>query len=167
MAKSKRKVKASSTRGKGTLHFSADHDHDSSYVLALCAPESAPLASSSTPAFSPVPPPTVCDEGLTTLALIPEEVPCHLAAISNPLEAVTVEDCSDDDPLVAALLDEEQLDFSFSDVDGDDSSPAPSPSGCVSSGDSSPPTTKVAEGSCPSTTTAAGTTPTSTPGSGA
>ncbi|KAJ6976282.1 hypothetical protein NC653_031968 [Populus alba x Populus x berolinensis] len=165
MAKNKRKGKASTTRGKRILHpsGSVDHDHDSSYVLALCAPEPILLTSASSPVLSLVAPSSVCEEGLAATVPIPEAIP-------NPLEAVIVEDCSDDDPLVAALLDEEHLDFSFSEDDGEDmSSPVP-PSSSVppcSSGGPPPLSSEVPAGDRPFTTTAAGAPLASTPGSGA
>jgi len=43
------------------------------------------------------------------------------------VDIVTVEDCSEDEALVDALLEEEQLDFSFSNDDCCDGSPLPSP----------------------------------------
>ncbi|KAG6735728.1 hypothetical protein POTOM_061612 [Populus tomentosa] len=125
------------------------------WIMALCFKLGLFWISCSVFTFSSspnlVPPPLVCDEGLAALTPIPEVGPCHMEAILNPLEAVTVEDCLNDHPLVAALLEEEQLDFSFSDDDGEDmlhSSPMPSPSGCVppcSSGGPPHSSTKVAE----------------------
>ncbi|KAJ6963686.1 hypothetical protein NC652_002107 [Populus alba x Populus x berolinensis] len=118
---------------KGILHSYVldDHDHDKSYVLALHAPKSAPLASSSPSFLSPVSPPSIYDVDPVVPTPTPEVVPGPLEAIPNPLEVVTVEDCSNDDPLVAALLKEEQLDFSFSNDDSEDmfhSSPLSPPS---------------------------------------
>jgi hypothetical protein len=43
------------------------------------------------------------------------------------VDTVTVEDCSEDEALVDALLEEEQLDFSFFDDDCYDGSPLSSP----------------------------------------
>ncbi|KAL3567800.1 hypothetical protein D5086_030451 [Populus alba] len=109
MAKNKRKVKTSTKHGKGILHSSVpdDHDHDRSYVLALQAPKSAPLASSSLHVLSLMPPPSICDVDPVVPSPILEVVSGLLEAVPNPLEVVTIEDCSDDDPLVAALLEEE------------------------------------------------------------
>lgn len=120
MAKNKRKVTATTTRGKAILRASVldFHDHDRSIVLAVQAP-SAVLSGSS----SSVLPPLACVVGPALLPPIPEVTP-----VPNPLEAVTVDDCSEDadDDLVEALLDEEQLDYSFSDDDGEDLSTSPS-----------------------------------------
>ncbi|KAL3583101.1 hypothetical protein D5086_017433 [Populus alba] len=161
MAKNKWKGKAPITRGKSIRHPSGsdEQDHDSSYVLALCAPEPILWTRASSPVPSSVAPSLVCKEGLVATAPTSKEVTCHLEAIPNPLEAVTVEDCSNDDPLVAALLDEEHLDFSFSEDDGEGMSPPVPLSDKVppcSSGGPPPSSSKVPAGDHPSTITAAG-----------
>ncbi|KAJ6976268.1 hypothetical protein NC653_031954 [Populus alba x Populus x berolinensis] len=165
MAKNKWKGKAPITRGKSIRHPSGsdEQDHDSSYVLALCAPEPILWTRASSPVPSSVAPSLVCKEGLVATAPTSKAIP-------NPLEAVTVEDCSNDDPLVAALLDEEHLDFSFSEDDGEGMSPPVPLSDKVppcSSGGPPPSSSKVPAGDHPSTITAAGATLASTPGSGA
>ncbi|KAL3583104.1 hypothetical protein D5086_017436 [Populus alba] len=126
MAKNKRKAKAFATRGKRTQLPSGLDDHNS-YVLALRAPDSSLLASSST--SSSLHPPSVHTEGPASLSPIPEDVSCNLEIPLPDLEVVTVEDCSDDEPLADALLADEQLDLDFSDDDGGDMpSHVPSPS---------------------------------------
>ncbi|KAJ6976310.1 hypothetical protein NC653_031983 [Populus alba x Populus x berolinensis] len=102
MAKNKRKVTTTTTRGKAILRSSVvdDHDQDRSTVLALQAP---------------APPPPAC---ALCLAILPPIV--EVAPVPNTLETVTVEDCSADEGLDEALLEEEQLDFSFTNDDGED-----------------------------------------------
>ncbi|KAJ6914058.1 hypothetical protein NC651_016343 [Populus alba x Populus x berolinensis] len=144
--------------------------YNNSYVLALYALEPILRNSASSPVLSPVAPSLVCEKGLAATTPISEKALCHLEAIPNPLEAVTVEDCPDDDPLVAALLDEEHLDFSLSEDDGADmSSPVPPSSSVPPCSTEGPPpsSSKVPAGAHPSTITAAGATLASTPGSGA
>jgi len=165
MAKNKRKVTATTTRGKAILRSSVPdiHDHDRSIVLAVQAP-SAILSGSS----SSVLPPLACAVGPALLPPIPEVTP-----VPNPLEVVIVDDCLEDadDDLVEALLDEEQLDYSFSDDDGEDLSTSPSllpptagltlPSALAGRPPSSP---EVVGGCAPPTIGVAGSSLASTPG---
>lgn len=142
MAKSKRKAIAAATRGKATLHGPAPDtpDHDRSIVLAVKA-----LSSSSFPPLASA----VCSSVLEPI----------LEAAPGPasLNDITVDDCSEDAALAGDLLDEEQLDFSFTDDDCEDLLPSPPlfppPAGLVPtplSGGSPPPTTAVAGSSPPS-----------------
>ncbi|KAL9347251.1 hypothetical protein Peur_058617 [Populus x canadensis] len=171
MAKTKRKVTAANTRGKATLRSSSvpdDLDHVRSIVLAVQAPSAGPSGSSSTVLHS-VHPPLACAVGPAFLPPIPEDPP-----VPKPLQTATVDDGSEDenDGLVEALSAEEQLDFSFSDDDGEDLSASPSllppaagltPS--YASEGRSPPSSVVAGGYVPPTIGVAGSSLASSPGS--
>jgi len=169
MAKTKRKVTATTTRGKAILRSSSvpdDLDHVRSIVLAVQAP-SAGLTGSSSSVPHSVPPPLACAVG-PILPPIPEVSPVPL-----PLEDVTVDDCSEveDDDLVEALLEEEQLDYSFSDDDGEDLSTSPSllpPTAGLTPPSAlkgrSPSSTAVARGCAPPTIGAPSSSLASTPG---
>ena len=153
MAKSKRKL---TSRGKAITRSSVPDDHlyARSIVLAVQAP-SAGLPSSSSTFLHPAPPPPAC-------ALDPAVLPPLPAVSPHPLESVTVQDCSSAEDLEEALLEEEQLDFSFSDEDGDDT-PLLSPSAGLSG--VRPPPSAVVEDCAPLTTDVAGTSLASSPGS--
>ena len=135
MAKHKRKAIATATRGKATLHASTP---DRSIVLAVKA-----LSSSSFP-------PLASAVSSSVLEPIPEAAPGPTS-----IDGVFVDDGSEDDVLAGDLLDEERLDFSFTDDDCEDllpspplfpplAGPVPGPpsSGC-------PPSTTVVAGSSP------------------
>jgi hypothetical protein len=79
-----------------------------------------PCASSSEP--SPLSPSKFSPPCPDVLPTIPE-----ISSGSKLVDTVTVEDCSEDEALVDALLEEEQLDFSFFDDDCYDGSPLSSP----------------------------------------
>ncbi|KAL9382188.1 hypothetical protein Peur_025223 [Populus x canadensis] len=108
------------------------------------------------PLFFNLPPPPACALCRAILPPIPE-----IAPVCNPLESVTVEDCSTQEGLDEALLEEEQLDFSFTDDDGEDT-PLLSPPAGLSEG--RPPSTVVVEGCASPTNTVAGTSLASPPG---
>jgi len=102
MAKNKQKVAATVTRGKAILHDLVLDDHDGSIILDFQATKSDVFSCSSSPALPPMPLPTanaVCPDVLTP---IPE-----VASGFNLLEDVTIEDCSEDEALVEALLKED------------------------------------------------------------
>jgi hypothetical protein len=116
MAKTRQKVAATVTRGKDILHAPVpnDPDHDGSVVLALQATKSDVISSTSSsvlPHMSPSKVSVVCPG---VLPPIPE-----LGSGSKLLDDVTVEECSEDEALVATLMEEEKLDFSFSNDDYD------------------------------------------------
>ena len=171
MAKTKRKVTAATTRGKAILRSSSvpdDLDHVRSIVLAVQAP-SAGLSGSSSSVLHSVHPPLACAVGPAFLPPIPEDPP-----VPNPLQTASVDDGSEaeDDGLVEALSEEEQLDFSFSDDDGEDLSTSPSllpPTAGLTppsaSEGRSPPSSVVAGGCVPPTIGVAGSSLASTPGS--
>ncbi|KAJ6976309.1 hypothetical protein NC653_031983 [Populus alba x Populus x berolinensis] len=160
MAKNKRKVTTTTTRGKAILRSSVvdDHDQDRSTVLALQALLVVPPCSSSS-VLQPAPPPPAC---ALCLAILPPIV--EVAPVPNTLETVTVEDCSADEGLDEALLEEEQLDFSFTNDDAPLLSP---PAGLVppSTSEGHPPSTMDVGGGASPTNVVAGTSLTSTPGS--
>ncbi|KAJ6976311.1 hypothetical protein NC653_031983 [Populus alba x Populus x berolinensis] len=114
MTKNKRKVTATTTRGKAILRSSVvnDHDQDRSTILALQAFLAIPPCSSSS-VLQPAPPPSACALCPAILPPIPKVAP-----VLNTLETVTIEDSSADEGLDEALLEEEQLDFSFTNDDG-------------------------------------------------
>nr|TKR97158.1 hypothetical protein D5086_0000216380 [Populus alba] len=106
MAKTRWKIVATVSRGKDTLHVHVPDDPNHDGSI-----------------ISPF-----CPDVLPT---IPE-----ISSGSKLLDTVTVEDCSEDEALVKVLLEEEQLDFSFSDDDCCDVSPKSPPL-------LSPPTTPI------------------------
>jgi hypothetical protein len=124
MAKTRWKIAAIVSRGEDTLHMHVPNEptHDSSIVLGLQAIklDVNPCASSSEP--SPLSPSKFSPPCPDVLPTIPE-----ISSGSKLVDIVTVEDCSEDEALVDALLEEEQLDFSFSNDDCCDGSPLPSP----------------------------------------
>jgi len=140
MAKHKRKAIAAATRGKASLHDPApdNPDHDRSIVLAVKA-----LSSSSFPPLTSA----VCSSILEPI------LEAALGLVS--LDDIIVDDCSEDDALAGDLLDEEQLDFSFTDDDCEDLLPSPPlfppPAGLIPSPLSGgcPPSTTVVAGSSP------------------
>jgi len=154
MAKSKRKL---TSRGKPIMRSSVpdDHLHARSIVLAVQAPSTG-LPSSSSTFLHPAPPPPACALDLAVLPPLPEVSP-------NPLESVTVQDCSSDEGLDEALLEEEQLDFSFTDEDGDDTPLLSPPAGL--SGVHPPPPSVVVEACASPTIAVAGTSLVSSPDS--
>ncbi|KAJ6880841.1 hypothetical protein NC652_034010 [Populus alba x Populus x berolinensis] len=140
------------------MRSSFPNDHDRSTVLVVHAPSAVPPCSSSS-VSQPTPPPPECALCPAILPPIPKVAP-----IPNTLETVIVEDYSSDEGLDETLLKEEQLDFSFTDDDGEDLltfTPLISPlAGLV------PPSTSedIGGGASP-TKTVAGTSLASTPGS--
>ncbi|KAL3583071.1 hypothetical protein D5086_017403 [Populus alba] len=85
---------------------------DRSTILALQAFLAIPPCSSSS-VLQPAPPPSACALCPAILPPIPKVAP-----VLNTLETVTIEDSSADEGLDEALLEEEQLDFSFTNDDG-------------------------------------------------
>ncbi|KAJ6880840.1 hypothetical protein NC652_034010 [Populus alba x Populus x berolinensis] len=96
------------------MRSSFPNDHDRSTVLVVHAPSAVPPCSSSS-VSQPTPPPPECALCPAILPPIPKVAP-----IPNTLETVIVEDYSSDEGLDETLLKEEQLDFSFTDDDGED-----------------------------------------------
>ncbi|KAJ6880842.1 hypothetical protein NC652_034010 [Populus alba x Populus x berolinensis] len=147
------------------MRSSFPNDHDRSTVLVVHAPSAVPPCSSSS-VSQPTPPPPECALCPAILPPIPKVAP-----IPNTLETVIVEDYSSDEGLDETLLKEEQLDFSFTDDDGEDLltfTPLISPlAGLVPPSTSegcSPSIVDIGGGASP-TKTVAGTSLASTPGS--
>ncbi|KAJ6880839.1 hypothetical protein NC652_034010 [Populus alba x Populus x berolinensis] len=109
-----RKATTTTTCGKSNMRSSFPNDHDRSTVLVVHAPSAVPPCSSSS-VSQPTPPPPECALCPAILPPIPKVAP-----IPNTLETVIVEDYSSDEGLDETLLKEEQLDFSFTDDDGED-----------------------------------------------
>ncbi|KAL9376456.1 hypothetical protein Peur_030576 [Populus x canadensis] len=135
MANHKRKAIATATRGTTTLHVSAP---DRSIILDVKA-----LSSSSFPPLASA----VCSR---VLEPIPKAVPGPAS-----LYDIIVDDCSEDDVLAGHLLEEERLDFSFTDEDCEELLPSsslfPPSTGLVPTplSSSCPPSTTVVAGSSP------------------
>ena len=127
MAKNKRKATSTIARRQDAspAHIIGlkvhDHDGDGSEVLALMVvPADDPDAVPCVPCPVPLPPSPPRDVGLSA----PHPAPAMVVTSgSGHLDVVLMEDCnvgSDDE-----ILDEDQLDFNFSDEEGDDSPQAP------------------------------------------
>jgi hypothetical protein len=127
MAKNKRKATSTVARRQDAspAHIIGlkvhDHNGDGSEVLALTVvPADDPDAVPCVPCPVPLPPSPPRDVGLSA----PHPAPAMVVTSgSGHLDVVLMEDCnvgSDDE-----ILDEDQLDFNFSDEEGDDSPQAP------------------------------------------
>ena len=124
MAKTRWKIAATVSHGKDTLHVPIPNEpnHDSFIILCLQAIKSEVIPCSSSSVPSPLSPSKISAPCPNVLPTIPE-----ISSGSKLVDTVTVEYCSEDEALVDALLEEEQLDFSFFDDDCCDGSPLPSP----------------------------------------
>jgi len=129
MAKSKRKATSTVARRQDALPAPSsgpknhDHDGDGSGVLALpVLPAATPDAAVCAPCTNPIPLPSSQPRDEGPNALHPASV-LVVASGSTSLDAVLGEACSvasDDE-----ILEEDQLDFNFSDEECDDSPQAP------------------------------------------
>ncbi|KAL9384324.1 hypothetical protein Peur_021334 [Populus x canadensis] len=139
---------------KKTLH----NNHDGFVVLALQATKSDVISSTTffVPPISPSKVNAMCPGILPPIL--------ELASGSKLLDDITVEDCSEDEALVEALMEEEHLDFSFYDDDCDGS--LKSTPLCPPPANLTPPPTP--SGGCPHITTiVVGNSLSSTPGNSA